>query len=394
MHGPVHSRLVCPGVPPNRPAAHTSGFEAPIEHAKPRGQTSQDDTDARLLEFENRPEGHGTGCVAPASQYEPLTQSRQPACPCAGWRLPGSHRAHAAVPLFGVGTAATGDRAGFPACASKAGCVACTAGGRVVRASLARCVRLTHSGGALGGTITARRAHGTGTCTHLFAEATGLARNACGVAPPFVVVGARTAKNAALGPGTSERRVERAWCARIRASRASPAAISVAVMRVFPDSAAGTLIRTAGKVAVLDLVREGHVLAPFAPPLDRSSNVSYHRAAPFGARLKRKVHFVALRSVVLAKRPPPRNSAELDWNAHCVTPRPVACAQRPPPHFSAWHPSKRVFTSDASEVSSATPPPAATGDDAVALASAMVTLDKCMILLLANSAPPYCGACG
>eukprot|EP00966_Prymnesium_polylepis_P239074 5529692-Prymnesium_polylepis.1 len=42
------------------------------------------------------------GSTEPSTQNEPAKQSRQPTCPRAGWCLPGSHRAHVAVPLFGA----------------------------------------------------------------------------------------------------------------------------------------------------------------------------------------------------------------------------------------------------------------------------------------------------
>eukprot|EP00966_Prymnesium_polylepis_P108312 2507021-Prymnesium_polylepis.1 len=42
-------------------------------------------------------------------------------------------------------------------------------------------------------------------------------------------------------------------------------------------------------------------------------------------------------------------------------------------------------------MSSATPPPAANCDEAVAVASAIVMLDKCTVIPSAKMAPPYCG---
>eukprot|EP00966_Prymnesium_polylepis_P014976 346099-Prymnesium_polylepis.1 len=98
------------------------------------------------------------------------------------------------------------------------------------------------------------------------------------------------------------------------------------------------------------------------------------------------------RSVLFAKRPPPPVSATFDWKMHCTALKFAVCAQRPPPRVFARHRSRRVSTSTASGVSSATPPPTASCDDVVALASAIVTLNKCTMLPLAKTAPPYCEA--
>jgi hypothetical protein len=56
-HGPLHSRLVWPGVAPYLPAAHGSGVEVPREHAKPSGQASQPSAEARSAVREKVPAG-------------------------------------------------------------------------------------------------------------------------------------------------------------------------------------------------------------------------------------------------------------------------------------------------------------------------------------------------
>ena len=56
----------------------------------------------RLVELECLPLGQGIGSTEPSTQNEPETQSRQPFSSLAGWYVPGSHNAHAAVPLFGA----------------------------------------------------------------------------------------------------------------------------------------------------------------------------------------------------------------------------------------------------------------------------------------------------
>eukprot|EP00966_Prymnesium_polylepis_P218771 5062819-Prymnesium_polylepis.1 len=66
MHGPVHSRVVCPGAPPYLPAAHNSGSDAPNSHAWPIGQSSHSSAAARLSEPENRPAAHGIEAALPS----------------------------------------------------------------------------------------------------------------------------------------------------------------------------------------------------------------------------------------------------------------------------------------------------------------------------------------
>eukprot|EP00966_Prymnesium_polylepis_P161360 3729406-Prymnesium_polylepis.4 len=79
----------------------------------------------------------------------------------------------------------------------------------------------------------------------------------------------------------------------------------------------------------------------------------------------------------------------------CEMCRSVSVAKRPPPRVFARHRSRRVSTNTTSDVASDTPPPsdspppAASCDD-VALASAIVTLDRCTMLPLEKMAPPYC----
>eukprot|EP00966_Prymnesium_polylepis_P319249 7373752-Prymnesium_polylepis.1 len=77
-----------------------------------------------------------------------------------------------------IGTATTGDGVGLARRTGEAGCVACAAGGRVVRARLARCVRLAQGGGAISSAVAARWAGVAGDGPHDLAEIAGWTRDA------------------------------------------------------------------------------------------------------------------------------------------------------------------------------------------------------------------------
>eukprot|EP00966_Prymnesium_polylepis_P335692 7391029-Prymnesium_polylepis.1 len=56
IQAPEQSRLVCPVDPPNRPALHGSGTDAPRVQAYPKGQTWQPTAEVRLLALEKEPD--------------------------------------------------------------------------------------------------------------------------------------------------------------------------------------------------------------------------------------------------------------------------------------------------------------------------------------------------
>eukprot|EP00966_Prymnesium_polylepis_P002326 53538-Prymnesium_polylepis.3 len=193
------------------PGAHGVGATPPVGLKKPGAADVHSAALVRLVELECLPPGQGAGRTEPSTQNEPAIQSRQPTCPRAGWRLLALHRAHVALPLFGAALPGRhswqlsalllpGMGLAFPTGASQAGCVAFAAGGRIVGAGLTRRVRLTHCCGALGGTVSACRACGTGACTHHLAEAAGRARLTGGITAPLVAVLPRLQEMQLSGP--------------------------------------------------------------------------------------------------------------------------------------------------------------------------------------------------
>ena len=84
------------------PAAHGVGATLPVGLKKPGPVDVQSAALVRLDELEYDPPGQGAGSTEPSTQNEPAMQSRQPTCPESGWRLPGSQRAHVALPLLGA----------------------------------------------------------------------------------------------------------------------------------------------------------------------------------------------------------------------------------------------------------------------------------------------------
>eukprot|EP00966_Prymnesium_polylepis_P099938 2313689-Prymnesium_polylepis.1 len=101
----------------------------------------------------------------------------------------------------------------------------------------------------------------------------------------------------------------------------------------------------------------------------------------FSNLVSRTVEAGSLSNRVDSYRSAAPSVAELELKTLCEMCRSVLFAKRPPPRVFALHRSRRVSTSTSSDLWSATPPPAASlsapasCDDAVALASAIVTLD-------------------
>ena len=84
------------------PAEHGVGAALPVGLKKPGAVNVHSAALVRLDELEYDPPGQGAGSTEPSTQNEPAMQSRQPTCPESGWRLPGSQRAHVALPLLGA----------------------------------------------------------------------------------------------------------------------------------------------------------------------------------------------------------------------------------------------------------------------------------------------------
>eukprot|EP00966_Prymnesium_polylepis_P104548 2421721-Prymnesium_polylepis.1 len=68
MHRPVHSRFANPNVAPKRPAAQTSGADAPREHQLPRGQIWQLARAVRFAASPKNPAGHAMAAGAARGQ--------------------------------------------------------------------------------------------------------------------------------------------------------------------------------------------------------------------------------------------------------------------------------------------------------------------------------------